>query len=468
MTFDLEIQDLSPRRRSSPPSRRITRRTYANWLIAAVLVAAVFGCESAAPRRSATVMTAAKKQCALDSFDKVWTTIRDKHWDPKLGGVDWDAVRAELRPRAEAATTTSEVREAISEMIHRLKLSHYGIIPVEAYEEMADATGEPGGSGSGGGTRQGWAGIEARVIGGQALVSRVYRDSAAARAGVMTGMALIEVNGVSVDRRVRLINDAHKDSTLLDLFLTRGVENMLSGEPGGEIKITALDARDARHEFQLALGPPHGESSSLGNMGVVRTWFESGRIGDDIGYIRFNMFANPGKMMKQFEGAMRSFSDVRGVILDLRGNPGGVGAMAMGMAGWFVTEPATLGTMITRETKLKFAITPRATPFGGPLAVLVDGGSASTAEILAGGLQDIGRARVFGQRSAGAALPSVIERLPNGDGFQYAFANYISASDKPLEGRGVIPEESVVLTRSELLAGRDDVISAAEAWIRKQ
>ena len=111
---------------------------------------------------------------------------------------------------------------------------------------------------------------------------------------------------------------------------------------------------------------------------------------------------------------------------------------------------------------------PRPQTFHGPLAVLVDGCSASTSEIFAGGLKDIKRARIFGTKSAGAALPSVIERLPNGDGFQYAIANYISQGGKPLEGIGVIPDEDVKLTRRELLEGKDSVLDAAVAWIGKQ
>jgi carboxyl-terminal processing protease len=102
------------------------------------------------------------------------------------------------------------------------------------------------------------------------------------------------------------------------------------------------------------------------------------------------------------------------------------------------------------------------------LAVLIDGGSASTSEILAGGLQDLKRARVFGTRSAGAALPSIIIKLPNGDGFQYANANYVSQSGKILEGVGVTPDVVVRHTRRALLSGRDAVVDAAMAWIRKQ
>jgi carboxyl-terminal processing protease len=74
---------------------------------------------------------------------------------------------------------------------------------------------------------------------------------------------------------------------------------------------------------------------------------------------------------------------------------------------------------------------------------------------------------VFGTPTAAAALPSVIERLPNGDGFQYALANYISEGGKPLEGLGVKPDVEVRLTRDALLQGHDPVVDAALNWIQK-
>jgi carboxyl-terminal processing protease len=72
---------------------------------------------------------------------------------------------------------------------------------------------------------------------------------------------------------------------------------------------------------------------------------------------------------------------------------------------------------------------------------------------------------VFGERTAGAALPSHIEKLPNGDGFQYAVANYISESGRQLEGNGVIPDVEVPLDRVALSEGRDPVLDAALKWL---
>src|ERR1700688_1683989 len=121
-----------------------------------------------------------------------------------------------------------------------------------------------------------------------------------------------------------------------------------------------------------------------------------------------------------------------------------------------------------RDATLNCVINPRAEVFAGPVAVLVDGSSASTSEIFAGGLKDLGRARIFGTRTAAAALPSVIQKLPNGDGFQYAVANYISEGGKALAGAGVTHDVEVKLTRQAPLAGHDPVVDAALEWIGRQ
>ena len=181
------------------------------------------------------------------------------------------------------------------------------------------------------------------------------------------------------------------------------------------------------------------------------------------------MFLDLVRVMGNFADAVQGCMQCDGLIVDLRGNPGGIGGMAMGMAGWLVDKPdQRLGTMYMRDATLNFVINPRVDVFAGPVAVLVDGSSASTSEIFAEGLKDLGRARVFGTKTAAAALPSIFEKLPNGDGFQYATANYISAGGKPLEGLGVTPDVEVKLTREGLLAGHDAVLDAALEWIRKK
>jgi carboxyl-terminal processing protease len=226
---------------------------------------------------------------------------------------------------------------------------------------------------------------------------------------------------------------------------------------------------DKRITKRLTRRPESGEITSFGFLPPMVVSFDSKKLPGGVEYTHFNLFLKPDLVVARFGEAIRDCGRCPGVVVDLRGNPGGIGAMAMGIAGFLVSQPdQKLGTMYMRSLPVRFVIFPRAEVYEGPVAILVDGFTASTAEIFAGGLQDLKRARVFGERTAGAALPSVIERLPNGDGFQYAMANYISESGRQLEGNGVIPDVEVPLDRKALSDGRDPVLEAALNWLSTQ
>ena len=200
---------------------------------------------------------------------------------------------------------------------------------------------------------------------------------------------------------------------------------------------------------------------SFGNLPDMHLIFETKLLPSGTGYIRFNEFLDPVSLMPKIENALKDYAGAPGVIIDLRGNRGGIGIMAMGIAGFFISEPGQkLGEMTMREATLKFVVFPRAEIYKGRLAILVDSGSASTTEIFAQGMQDLGRARIFGTLTAGAALPSDIVQLPNGDRFQFAEAGYTSVKGKVLEGNGVTPDVEI--------RDASAVIDAADAWIQSK
>jgi carboxyl-terminal processing protease len=173
---------------------------------------------------------------------------------------------------------------------------------------------------------------------------------------------------------------------------------------------------------------------------------------------------------------MDRFRGADGIVIDLRGNPGGLAAMIMGLAGHFLPERATLGVMKTKQSELRFNANPRLVnaagervePYDGPLAILVDGLTGSASECFTGGMQSIGRARVFGQTSMGQALPALFDKLPNGDVLIHAWGDFVTGTGVRIEGRGVIPDESVELTRESLLAGHDAALERALAWIDRK
>ncbi|MGA3187306.1 MAG: S41 family peptidase [Bryobacteraceae bacterium] len=398
--------------------------------------------------------TPAEKQSQIASFEKVWTTIRDKHWQRNPGGLDWQAIHSEFLPRIEAAKSDEEAVAIMREMLGRLKQTHFGIFPAAVYN---DVEGEGGGDGS--------AGIDTRVLEGKAVVTDLDPGSPAEKAGVKPGWVVISVNGKPLGP---VIEKLKSDPEIHELALERAVHSRLTGLVGSTIKVAFLDAANTPVTRDLELTTERGQMARFGNLPPMPVFFESKKFGNT-GYVRFNMFLDLVRVMSGFGTAVENCMKCDGFIIDLRGNPGGIGGMAMGMAGWLVDKPdQRLGAMYLRDATLNFVINPRAEVFTGPVAILVDGSSASTSEIFAGGLKDLGRARIFGTKTAAAALPSIFERLPNGDGFQYATANYISEGGKALEGIGVTPDVEVKLTREGLLAGHDAVLDAALEWIRKK
>lgn len=441
-------------------------------LLAGLLVAwAAAGCAGSGSK-APTPLTETEVQLNVESFDMVWETIRDKHWDPELGGLDWTAARDTLRPKVAVATTQREARGAMGELIDLLGQSHFGIIPASVYEDAVGAVkkkDKPATEAHADLEGDGYTGMDIRLVDGKVLVVSVDPGSSAAEAGIRPGWEIVRVDDEDLSEVITRLETALEGRHSVSLIMARAITARLEGDAGYMRTVDLLDGTGAEVHHELMLTNLRGNPVTMGNLPEVHVWSESDRLDGDVGYFRFNYFLGIMEIMPAYNAAMADFKDCSGIIVDLRGNPGGLGGMAMGMSGWFIQDKGhVLGTMYMRGGPLKFAVNPRLGSFTGPVAVLVDELSASTSEIMAGGLQDLGRARVFGRTTAGAALPSVIDKLPNGDGFQYAVANYISHGGVTLEGTGVVPDELITPTRDKLLAGVDPAVEAARQWILQQ
>ena len=249
------------------------------------------------------------------------------------------------------------------------------------------------------------------------------------------------------------------------------INNRVSGDIGEPLTLTVIDADDERREVEVVLEEAPGEMAQVGNLPPTPLNIESRTLDDGIGYFRFTLFLDPPRIMPAIAAFVKNHRDAPGVIIDMRGNPGGLIPLAPGIANWLISERGlTMGKITMRDAErgpfdIPLALFPRANAFEGKVAVLTDEMSISNAEILAAGLKDIGRARLFGTRTAGLVLPSTVERLPNGDGFQYAFASYTTAGGYALEGAGAVPDVKIEHTREDLLEGRDNALHAASRWI---
>ena len=425
--------------------------------LAAAALASGLVAAGALAQEAGEMINAERRAEHVASFDQVWRTIRDRQWDPAFDQEAWAQARDEFRPQVEAATTDDEARAAMGALLETLGQSHFGIIPKQAYEQI-----EVGESGAGD------VGLTVRLREGALLVLRVRDGSPAADAGVAPGWTIESIDGRPVTKLIEAADEAEgvQRAETTVAFVAQG---RLGGPVGSEVAIGFRDSEGAERPMTLARTEAPGKDAKFGNLPEMRVAIDARTLTSGVGYFGLNVFFDPPTVLSAYEDWVLGHLDAPGLVIDLRGNIGGIGAMAMAMGGWLIDEPDLyLGTMMMKGATLRFVLNPRVETYAGPVAVLIDEMSASNSEVLSGGLQDIGRARIFGERTAGLVLLSTAEILPNGDGFQYAFAGYESASGAALEGAGVTPDVRILETAASVRAGADPVLDAALAWIASQ
>ena len=406
-----------------------------------------------------------RDQELLLTFDAVWRIVDEEHFDPDINGVDWPAVRAELRPRAAEADDTKELRDVIREMLGRLKQSHFALIPKESLGPNATGPGT---------TPPGTCGFDLRQRAGRALVVWVDPLGPAHQTGVRPGWILMTVNGVAVDDLVQ--TDEARPYLRSETRYWRFVMHEVDGDVDSSVSLEFEDGQDRIRAVRLERSD---RGAKLFNLPGLPTFYLTMRRqvleldGVRLGVVHFSNWFRP--LQGQLDQALVELRDCDGIVIDLRGNTGNDGSMATSLAGHFFDEPSSLGVMTMRDRDRESTIRPRkqfgdrrVPMYAGPLAILVDETSGSCSEVFTGGMQANGRARVFGTRTAGAALPATMSRLPNGDSLLHAIANFLTVRGESLEGSGVRPDEAVSVDRQELLSDQDAVLLAAGRWVAEQ
>ena len=423
-----------------------------------------------------------------ESFEIVWQTVDKSFYDPKFNGVDWKAVHDRYAPRIALVTSDRELYGLLQLMVNELHQSHFWIIPPEAIPKLLpkhdEGSDQENADESDSEEREPETpldrikqklterlstgiGIDLRVVDGSVLISRVEPGSAAARAGLRPGFAIRSVDGKPLSE---VIAQIEKDPIFHDIIKPEIplvlVANYINGDLRNSVLLTYSDARNLPRRVRITREKLKGEMSPpIGNLPPIYTEFEAKHLAGNIGYIRFNAFVPT--QMKKVCAALRGMHDAAGIVIDLRGNQGGLLGMIGGLGGLVSEYPTVLGSMKTRSGQNPVLVVPQRSPYSGPLAILIDGSTQSAAEIFAAGMQETHRAVVVGDTSAGNTLPSGILKLPTGALFQYAFGNYQSPDGIFLEGRGVVPDWIVKLNRRALLRG-DAQLTAAIAKLRQR
>jgi carboxyl-terminal processing protease len=406
---------------------------------------------------------------AKETFAVIWERLRNSGFKGEHEGLDWDALKAAHQSDIENAPDIATLRREIGELLEALKASHLELIPANALPKA----GELPTSGTGD------LGLRLAVIDRDLVVERVIPGSPAARAGIRPGWSVAKIGGFDARKAF-----AEGGSDLLKprgLTMLQLISNQMVAAvaPGAPVVLGLRDAAGVERSVPLvAENNPNTRTITLPGLPPMPLRFEQRAVplrgGGCALHVEFSQWAMP--VFEQLVAALREYDECRGVILDLRGNSGGLIASMTALGGLFLDEPAAIGTMITGGGELKLTALPRVVDdagvdirrHGGPLAILTDRGSVSCSDMFAGGLQALGRARVFGDTSAGMALPSASVPLPSGDRLLYPTADYIDPKGRRIEGVGVIPDTPSPPTLKALRDGRDPALDAALAWIAKQ
>lgn len=431
--------------------------------------------KAAAVRRADRAGKDSARERRAKTFELVWQTVYEENFDPTFGGVNWVAVHSRYLPLAQRAPSDPELHALLQRMLDEIPQSHFAIIPPDKIprlktkdktpapaagaEEDESAAPDAVGEGDNEIATQmlNGVGLDVRVLDGQVVITRVEETGPAARAGLRPGFVITGVDGFPLEN----VPAGPDVSPALHIMLRETVlVEYLGGEPGTEVELSYLDGENRERAVTLRRERLRGAlSPAVGNLMPMYTELETKRLPDELGYIRFTAFTP--QLAEKFCEAVRSLRDARGLVIDLRGNPGGVMGVASGMVGLLTSKAGMIGVLRTRAGGLPIPTFPQRSSYSGPIVVLIDRLSGSTSEVMAAALQESGRAKVVGERSAGAVLGADIKELPTGALFEYARAGFTTSDGTTLEGKGVTPDVSKRLSRGALLRGEDEQLQEA-------
>lgn len=387
------------------------------------------------------------------AFDAVWGTIEERYHDPAYNGVDWKAVGARYRPLALEAPDDDAFWDVLDRMTGELHDSHTRVESpkqVQLRERDEAIT----------------LGMVFAPIAGELAVTSVDPEADAWWAGVRPGMRIVAIGGEPAQAAYdKLLAETRSASTARARHFNV-LRKLVNGPEGSKVAFTFERADGSRFDATLA------------RRIVPRRHREMHRVlPSGYGYLRFSQWTL-GLTARAVAG-LAELRNTPGLVIDLRGNPGGAVYAVNTLLEKFFTRPTKLGRATTRSghpismllgtidiIKLERDVPGDPDAYRAPVVILVDGLSASGSELFAGTMQATGRAKVVGEPSCGCLLGFLgYARIPGGAELAYSEVGFVLTNGKHVEGEGVIPDRIVPHTLEDLRVARDRALEEAQALL---
>lgn len=431
---------------------------------AVVFSATLFG---VSPRADADQPATYDAAVQLQSLRKVHSSVQEAYWDEDWITGTWDPLLPKYESQLAQADSKDTARQTIQELIKEIGQSHYALIPSSVYKREKEL---------GVGTGNGTLGITLRLVENQFVVTAIAENSPAAAAGIRPGAVITSFGDRTADAVLEKVTVmAEKGVGRLGTKAGLVGESMLRGKVGTEITLEIESHTGESETKKITRVKSPGSFAKFGHLPAIEVITDSRTLPSGVLYFHFSAFFNPLDVLRQFRELIESNPDAPGMVIDVRGNRGGIMMLCMGLSNHLLPtpedaaetpkEPLLMGRMKSRTMDLKLPLNPNTPAFTRPVVILVDELSISASEVLAGSLQKLGLVTVIGNQSAGMVLPSTVIDLPNGDRFQYAVSDYRTHNGEALEGDGVIPDLIVPMTLAGIRATGDPVLEVADTFL---
>ncbi len=344
--------------------------------------------------------------------DEVWQLVNSEYVDGTFNKTNWQAVRQDLLSRN--YTSRQQAYAAVKQALEKLDDPYTRFLDPEAYAALTDQTS---GELSGVGIR-----LELNEKTNRLTVVEAIASSPALKAGIKSGDEILAING--------------KPTKGLDV---QEASSLIRGKAG--TLITLKIGRSGRQAFDLKLTRATIEVPT-----VRYTLKQEGKR--KVGYISLREFSSHAA--EQMQRAIKDLDSkqVDAYVLDLRGNPGGLLNSSIEIARMWLDSGAIVRT-VDRDGGSEQPSANRTSLTKLPLAVLVDGNSASASEILAGALQDNNRAIIVGSQTFGKALVQSVHSLSDGSGIAVTIAHYYTPKGTDISHKGITPNIKIELTEAQ-------------------